>query len=195
MYDPDSDAAFLANNEQKSANYVKFYRQWLRDNFLSEKEGREVGAEHDFILIISPGQSKTEVRRKVTEADRVTYAGEWAAYQAGKEHQVSGTPIEKLPGLASGMADALKALHIHSIEQMAALPDIAMQKVGMGANDIRNRARAYLSNGSAEVATLKEQLKAAQARIAELEAAAQTRPAGPGRPRKAKPVDEPAVLQ
>lgn len=197
MFDPDSDSAFAAGNQREARNYVKFYRQWVRNNFKSNAEGREVGEEQDFILIISPGQQKTEVRRKATDADKMTYAPEWSAYLQGKEHQVSGTPIELLPGLANGMADALKALYIYTIEQMASLPDIALQKVGMGGNDIRQKCRAYLTNGSEEVEALKEQLAQAQARIAELEAQAASKPAArrPAATRRTKhEAAEPAVL-
>lgn len=190
MYDPDSDAAFIATNDQKSANYVKFYRQWVRNNFLSEREGREVGEEHDFILVISPGQSKTEVRRKATEADRANYADEWSAYKSGKDHQMSGTPIEKLPGLANGMADALKALYIYTIEQMAGLPDLSLQKIGMGGNEIRKRAKDYLAKGSAETEELRRQVAELQAEIARMREA-QPKPRG----RKPKPEGQPVALQ
>ena len=167
-FDPESDSAFNAVQQKEGRNYVKFYRQWVRNNFKSKEEGREVGDHQDFILIICPGQPKTEVRRKATDADKMAYSHEWTAYEQGKEHQMSGTPIEMLPGLANGMADALKALYIYTIEQMAGLPDIALQKVGMGGADIRKRAKAYIEKGTAEVMELKAQLEAANATIAEL---------------------------
>lgn len=191
MFDPDSDSSFAATN-QPSKNYVKFYRQWVRNNFKSNAEGREIGEERDFILIISPGQSKTEVRRQATEADKLAYAGEYAAYKAGKEMQVQGTPIEMLPGLANGMADALKAQYIFTIEQMADLSDMGLQKVGMGGNEIRQRAKAYLTGGTAEltaakseIAALRSELEEARRVIAELRQA---------KPRGRKPKAEPAVL-
>lgn len=166
-FDPDSDTSFGVN-QREARNYVKFYRQWVRNNFKSNAEGKEVGDFQDFILIICPGQPKSEVRRKATDSDKAQYRPEWQAYEEGKEHQLSGTPIELLPGLANGMADALKSLYIYTIEQMANLPDIAMQKVGMGGNDIKKRAQAYLSKNSSEVVELKAQLEAANATIAEL---------------------------
>lgn len=191
MFDPDSDSAFTHNQQAPSKNYVKFYRQWVRNNFKSNAEGREVGEEQDFILIISPGQAKTEVRRKATEADRLAYAQEFAAYHAGKEQQISGTPIELLPGLPNGMADALKAQYIFTIEQMADLSDIGMQKVGMGGNEIRQKAKAYLAGGSTELANLRNEvasmrgeLEEARRIIAELREA---------KPRGRKP-KQPAVL-
>lgn len=192
MFDPDSDSSFNAQSQTPSKNYVKFYRQWVRNNFKSKAEGREVGEERDFILIISPGQAKTEVRRQATEADRMTYAQEFAAYQQGKEQQIAGTPIELLPGLANGMADALKAQYIFTIEQMADLSDIGLQKVGMGGNEIRQKAKAYLSGGNAELAALRNELAEARQIIAELRAAQVAKP----KARKPKqPADAVAVLQ
>lgn len=168
----DDDSSFniaqAMGKDTGPRNYVKFYRQWVRNNFKSKEAGVEVGEHQDFILIICPGQPKTEVRRKASDADKMAYMPEWSAYEQGKEHQMSGTPIETLPGLANGMADALKALYIYTIEQMAGLPDIALQKVGMGGNEIRQRAKAYIEKSSAEVIALKSQLEEAQATIAEL---------------------------
>lgn len=162
--DMDSDFTFTQNSKEPR-NYVKFYQQWVRNNFKSQQEGIEIGDNQDFVIIISPGQPKSEVRRKATDADKSQYRHEWNAYQEGKEHQVSGTPIELLPGLPHGMADALKALYIYTIEQMATLSDIALQKVGMGGEDIRRKADAYLSKNTSEVVSLKKQLAEAQAMI------------------------------
>lgn len=191
MFDPDSDSAFSAQ-QKEGRNYVKFYRQWVRNNFKSKAEGREIGDEQDFIIIVSPGQPKSEVRRKATDADKMAYGQEWSAYEQGKEMQISGTPIELLPGLAHGMADALKAIYIYTIEQMAGLPDIALQRVGMGGNDIRKRAKEYISKGSAEVGELRRQLDEAQAAISELRAQLGAKPA---RGRKPKTDSQPVALQ
>lgn len=204
MFDPDSDSAFASSQQKEGRNYVKFYRQWVRNNFKSNAEGREVGEEQDFILIISPGNSKTEVRRKANDADKMAYSQEWAAYLQGKEHQVAGTPIEMLPGIPNGMADALKAMYIYTIEQMAGISDIALQKVGMGGNEIRRKCQSYLAGGSS--VTIKDELDAAkisittlqtanaalQAQIATLEAAASARK--PVRKRRDSTATEPARL-
>lgn len=203
MFDPDSDSAFANNQQKEGRNYVKFYRQWVRNNFKSKQEGREVGEEQDFILIISPGNSKTEVRRKATEADMMAYGPEWAAYQQGKEQQMSGTPVELLPGLPNGMADALKAMCVYTIEQLAGLSDIGMQKLGMGANELRNKAKTYLQGNGAglrdeleqakiKITTLETANAALQARVQELEAA-QAKPKPRGRKPAAKA--DAAVLQ
>lgn len=191
MFDPDSDSAFTQQGKE-GRNYVKFYRQWVRNNFKSKEQGIEVGEEQDFIIIICPGQPKTEVRRKASEQDKMQYSQEWSAYQQGKENQISGTPIELLPGLANGMADALKAIYVYTIEQMAGLPDLSLQKVGMGGSEIREKARAYLSKTSGEVTALRQQLADMQAQMAAMQAKMMEAPAP--KPRGRKPKAEAVML-
>ena len=54
MFDPEADSSFNADQRGQMSgprNYVKFYRQWVRNNFKSAQEGREIGEEQDFIII------------------------------------------------------------------------------------------------------------------------------------------------
>lgn len=142
-FDPDAgDSSFTSQTTSK--NYGAFYREWIRNNFKSKAEGREVGEYHDFILIISPGQTKTEVRTKVTEEHKKEFPEQWKAYQEGKEQISTGTPIEMLPGLERNRALSLKAMYIMTIEQMAQCSDIGLQKVGMGSRELKDRAIKYL---------------------------------------------------
>lgn len=175
MSDYESDSAYSVaqamGKSEGAKNYVKFYREWVRNNFRSKQEGREVGEDRDFILIVSPGQPKTEVRREAKDADKATYAHEWEAYLAGKEHQQSGTPIELLPGLPRGMAQALKALYIYTIEQMAELPDVHLHKVGMGGGDLRRKAQEYITGGKGAILEMQTRMEAAEAQArAQIEA-------------------------
>lgn len=164
--DFDSDSAFTQTKEAR--NYAKFYQKWVRNNFKSNLEGREVGENRDYILIVSPGQTKTEIHREATDDDKKEYRSEWSAYQEGKEQRASGTPIEMLPGLPVGMADGLKAKYIHTIEQLANLSDTAKQNLGMGANDLCLKAKAYLQKNTAEVVELKQNLALKEMQIESL---------------------------
>ena len=185
--DVESDSAFVQSHQSPVAkNYAKFYPRWVRNNFLSEKEGKEVGAYKDFVMIICPGQPKSEVHREVREDDKRLYAEEWASYKAGKEQRLSGIPVDLLPGLDKSRADSLKAIYIYTIEQLAELSDIAKQKVGMGANDLVNRAKAYIANKTAGQVQLEAKIAELEKRlnevIAENEQLKQKKK--PGRPRK-----------
>ncbi len=166
MMDVDSDFTFTDKSVAK--NYARFYPQWVKNNFKSNQEGKEVGEHQDFVMILCPGQ-KDEVHRKANDADKREYAQEWADYKNGKEHRISGTPIDLLPGIDSGRLSSLKSLYIYSIEQLAELSDMGMQKVGMGANDLKIKAQQFITrSGSNE--SLKEENEELKQRMADLEA-------------------------
>lgn len=181
--DVESDAVAVASHQSSARNYVKFYPKWVRSNFLSEQEGREVGAYQDFVMIICPGQPKSEVHREVQDKDRAEYRSEWEAYKAGKEQRLTGTPIELLPGMDQARADSLKAIYIHTIEQLAQASEPAKQAIGMGANELVQRAAGYLQKNSAEVANLKAENASLKAQLAALSERLSA-PRKPGRPRK-----------
>ena len=188
MIDVDNDATFTAPNT--THNYGRFYREWVRNKFMSNKEGREVGEWRDFILIICPGQQKTEVRRQAKEEDKLAFPAEWRAYADGKEQIATGTPINLLPGIEESRAAMYKALYVMTIEQLAGLSDTGLQKAGMGASEDRARAQKYLQGAG----SVRRDLEAATAQIAELRAqiaALQAQASAPaaaprprGRPRK-----------
>lgn len=184
--DVESDQQALASHQATTRNYVKFYPKWKKNNFLSNKEGKEIGEYRDYVMIICPGQPKSEVHREVRDEDKREYRGEWTAYKEGKEQRISGTPVELLPGLEQSRADSLKAIYIYTIEQLADVSESAKHAMGMGANELVNRAKGYLQKNSAEVAALKQEntelrkiVETMQAQIAALGA-----PRKLGRPRK-----------
>lgn len=163
----DSDSGYQSiARGQASKNYAKFYPKSLKNNFKSEQEGKDVYETQDFVMIICPGQPKSEVHEKVKDSHKREFPEQWAAYSAGKEQRISGTPIELLPGLPEGRADLYKSFYVHSIEQLAELSDPAKQKIGMGTTEDQNRAKAFLSKNTAEVVVLRQQLAAREAEAA-----------------------------
>lgn len=168
MFSVDDDSAFMElskKNNQASNNYVKFYQSWVRNNFQSDKQGIEVGEFHDFILIVSPGNDKTEVRRKVTDVDKYDYPIAWARYQEGKENQLTGTPVEMLPGIAQGLVDSLKSQYILTIEQLANISDGNIKNIGIGGHALREKAKAYLEKSSVDMLGLKKELEETKANL------------------------------
>jgi len=185
-FDPDNEMAFVQQQQGPAPhNYARFHRVWKRNNFKSQAEGTEVGEWRDYVIIISPGQSKTEVDREVKEADKRDYREQWEAYKANKEQIDGGTPLTLLPGMDERRAASFKVLYCMTIEQLANLSDDAMQQCGMGAAEWRERARKFVSGNKAKDAELEE----AKRQIAELRerlAALENTPKR-GRQKKAEP--------
>lgn len=62
----------------------------------------------------------------------------------GQEEPEDGTPLSAWPGVTRGQVDALKAINIRTVEDVAMLTDSDLERVGMGARDLRKRALAFV---------------------------------------------------
>ena len=86
-----------------------------------------------------------------------------------------GTPIEEWALVSKSEALSLKSINIHTVDQLAAAPDVALN--WLGARDLRTKAQAFLEqakDGSAitklmaENATLKSDVEMMKTQILEL---------------------------
>ena len=71
----------------------------------------------------------------------------------GQETPVDGTPLEAWPGLTKGQVEHLRLLHVRSVEELAGVTDSTLDKIGMGARALRERARLFVQakQGSAQL--------------------------------------------
>jgi hypothetical protein len=119
----------------------------------------------EFVEIIIPGDNKTVVVHEVQEHHRNRFKNVYKAFQEGRTMADVGTALDKLGGLDPASIATLKYLHIHSIEALAEVGDNVLPNIGMGAREMRERARKYLQANYVD--TEKEELKS---RLAALEA-------------------------
>lgn len=129
------------------------------------------------------------------------------SYDAWTKNQappVDGTPLDAWSGLTPGMAAHLKSLNIRSVEDIACMTDNDMERVGMGARAIRDKALAFveIQMDTAKVQNIiaeqKQTIKRQGDQIDELREAverlsAETQKKKPGRPRR-QPTDAAAGL-
>lgn len=80
----------------------------------------------------------------------------------GQEDPVDGTPLDVCAFIPAGIVGHLRNLHIKSAEDLAALTDADLERVGMGARGFREKARAYVESkhGDAKLAVVNADLKA-----------------------------------
>lgn len=152
----------------------------------SKKEGRPIYDEQEVCRIRFPGNRHTagcfpahEVFRRGADetgmVTEITYAMEfndaYKKFKAGEAQTVAGTPLAELTFLTAGKRLELKALNIHTAEQLAALDGANLKMLGMGGRDLKNQALAYLDTArqTADGTRLAEALQARDARIDELE--------------------------
>lgn len=139
--------------------YVRFERRPIEDKAASLKAGHVVCKDVDYALV-TPPYSKDCVEYKVetwlTNMEQNVRKGripsEWMkqwkeAYKAwkdGQEAPVNGTDVRNWSAVTPAQVKNLVAAGCYTVEDLAAANDQALRYIGMGANELKRKANAYL---------------------------------------------------
>lgn len=130
--------------------FVTFYNEAVHQGADSERQGRPIFKDVPHVHILFPGDRTKEVRRPVkmhgdesSPSDPERWPVQWEAFKSQSETQVQGVPITEWAPITKSQAMELKALHIHTVENLAELPDHTL--TWMGARELRERARSFLA--------------------------------------------------
>lgn len=183
--------------------FPEFYDRIFEDKQASLKEGRPVHKSIIYLKRTFPGNKSTvkdEPVYNVLGEDLHNFVARfpkaWADYKAQREHVPDGTNLLEWPPLPRAEAMDLKAMKIHTVEQLSELPDTAL--TWLGARDWRNKAKVWLANASGPAGVLKlqsendtlkadvEMLRQQIKDLASMKMPETTEPAkrGPGRPKQ-----------
>ena len=80
-----------------------------------------------------------------TEADKKRWPIQWAQFEAGNVQLGTGLPLQEWAPLSRSQVLELKANHIHTVEQLSEIPDSGLEKLGMGAHDLREKAKRFVA--------------------------------------------------
>lgn len=154
-----------------SGLFVEFYRNPANDK--------------DYLHIAIPGDKTTDIRRQARDDDKIRFSGQWDAYERGIDQAGDGTLLENWPPLDEGRRLELRAMNIFTVEQLAELSDGVLERVGMGARALRDKARQFADQAKAPAlaADLRKQNEALEARISELAAQVEQLKPKRGRPK------------
>lgn len=122
----------------------RFHIEAVQDEAASTASGRPMFRDQERVEIVIPGNPHSRPVCIVNDEHRMRWPAEYAAFKAGITMAVDGTPIEQWPLMSRAMVKTLKFLEIHTVEQCAKLDDQALQRIGLGAREIKNAAIAYL---------------------------------------------------
>lgn len=177
-YDPATGMEFDPRGEEKGV-FATFYIYPEPHNARSEVEGRPIFVDKEYIRIITAGDTRGTVERRVTPEDIARFPRQYAQFKQGLEQLGSGTPVEQWPYLSPARIAELKAANVRTVEALAELPDSFLPKIGMGGMELRQRAAAWLESAKssapldkalAENKDLKDQLAVLQRNYDELAA-------------------------
>jgi len=163
--------------------YVRFERVPVEDKAASVAAGHYVAKDIDFANI-TPPYSKDVFKIKVPQwlsnmkqdVQNGRMPQEWMdkyidaynRWKNGQEIPLNGTPIKGWGVISPAQQETLIRLNILTVEDLAAMNDEGIHRVGMGASELRNKAKGWLAQLNdkgpltLEVSTLKsenEQLK------------------------------------
>ena len=139
--------------------HIEFRRHPVLHPFKSQKEGRAIYEEKDFIRIHIPGDKNNIIDRPVDEIDEVRFADKLAKWRAGQAEAVTGTPLTALPTMTPAKIAEYQYFNIRTIEQLAHAADSFGAKF-MGFHSDKARAKAFLdvAAGNAPLEKMNEEL-------------------------------------
>ena len=175
--DPRFDPLSTLDNTQTINRYAKdgklfvtFHVKAVMNPLKSTEAGRAVFDQVDYIKIITPGSQLSIIDCPVTDGDYTRrFEAKYKAWKSGQVQMMSGTPIDSFPYLLNkvAMIAELKAMGIHTVEQLADLADSAKQNI-MGGIELSRRAAEWINKTQgtdAQLSTLSKKNDDLQAQL------------------------------
>lgn len=154
-----SSALDVADREGRPA-FVRFERRSVEDKAATLANGRWTGKDVDFALI-TPPYTRDVMPMKVPQwlellrgqLDNGQIKQQWhddylrayEAFRRGEEIPLTGAPIKGWGVISPAQQETLIKMHILTVEDLAAVNDEGIRRIGMGANELRDKAKAWLA--------------------------------------------------
>lgn len=156
--------------------YVEFTLEAIKQEAKSEEEGRPIFKDVPYIRIHFPGDKTKQIFRPVKmeddnmgPADPMRFPKQWDAFKNQQAQVQTGTPIEEWAPITRSQAMELKAMHIHTVEQLAGISDANL--TWLGARELRDKADVWLKQAESgkEAVHLQTELEKRDAQIEDLQ--------------------------
>jgi len=140
---PNQANATMAVHGSDASLHVEFSTEAMYMEFKSKQEGRPIYEDRPFITIYYPGIANKVTKRFVEDGDKERFPRQWEAFQKQAEESHVGFPIGEWSQLSKSQIAELKAMHIHTVEQLAGMPDSQLPMIG--ARDLIEKAQLWTS--------------------------------------------------
>lgn len=177
----------------QSGIFPRFYNKAVQNKAESDKAGRPIFRDVEYVEIRIAGDKGSIVCRKVRDEDRQRWPEVYERFKKQQETAIEGTPVEEWPVLTASQAAELKALNIFTVEALAELKDSGLANLGMGARDLQAKAKAYIAASedtsvvqqqASQIADLERQVEFLKQQIQEIGEKPKEPPKKRGRPKK-----------
>ena len=140
--------------------HITFFTEAVKNERLSAEKGRPQFDDVEFVRIKFVGDKNNELVAPAHDAGsmkdpetniRLTYAQQfwkhYEAFQRQAELHGTGTPLEEI-GISQARIKELNASNVYTVEALAGLDGTFLQKLGMGARDMKVKAEEYLAKAN-----------------------------------------------
>jgi len=130
---------------------VRFFSQPVQNEWESQRQGRPIFQDVDFVEIQVPGDTTSKIVQAVREDHKKRFPLHWAHYQNNKggEESAVGTPLSQWQRITPAQAEELRALKFKTVESIAYASDSNLQSLkmiaGMSGYALRDHAKRFLS--------------------------------------------------
>lgn len=130
--------------------FPRFHVKAIQNNYKTEREGRPIFDEVEYVEITVAGDTRTVIDERVKDEHRQRWPESYKRFREGQEQAQDGTPLEAWPALSTGQVAEYKALNIRTVEALAALDDGFLSRLGTGGRVIRDKAKAWLERAQGD---------------------------------------------
>lgn len=111
------------------------------------------------------------INRNPKQSDILKYKDAWNAFARGQTFESMGTPLSTIFRSDPAKVDRYRYFHISTVEQLASIPEVQIQELGMGAREDVNKAKTFLAKASdvGAVSSINRQLEDERAKRISLE--------------------------
>jgi hypothetical protein len=149
---------------------AEFYRTPKQDKAKTAEEGRPVFKMVEYVRISVPGDKNNLVDCPVKDEHRARFRAQYAAFVADKpQDEAVGTPLSAWAGLSPERVAEYQYMKVATVEQLAGVSDLNIQRMGAGTLAERQRARDYIEAAKSRAPMLRAQAENAALR-SEMEA-------------------------
>jgi hypothetical protein len=150
----------IAVNESSRPPYVVFQSRAVEDRKATMETGKYTAKTEDWAVIRQAGDKDSAECEATAWLERIAknpgYKPEWVEgyrrqfkeWKQGHEPSLNGTSIRLWPAISPGQAETLNAMAVMTVEDLAAANDTVLQRIGMGAQDLKRKARAWLDSAT-----------------------------------------------
>lgn len=148
---------FAGATNPDSLLVARFYKRAIKDNYKSLQEGRPIFMDVNYVEIMTPGGNLNIVDVPVRAEHKIRFPREWAIFQNSQsDEQIIGTRVDEWPLVTRAQAEELKGAKFFTVEQIAGASDEQMQRLGMAAQMLKQKAVAFLAKANDTAQTQKQ---------------------------------------